>query len=261
MSENGSERPVALVTGAGRWPEQSPGLGAAIARELALAGHEIVVMDREPGPAEATAADLRDEGHAAEGVGLDVTDAPAALEVLAGIAERKGRIDVLAHAAALTMHSWGLRSFHRITPDQCDLELDVTLRGTLNVARGVLPTMYEAGRGAMVFVSSMLAFEPCPRQTLYGVAKAAIVSFTRSLAAETGPEGIRVNCVCPGTMRTRVTEAMPDQYMKPFIDGSALKRIADPAEVARVVRFLASDEASYVNGAALRVDGGGTGML
>lgn len=256
-----SDVPVAVVTGAGWWPDQSPGLGWAVALELAEAGHEVVAVDKESGPAQRVAADLRERGFKASALALDVTDAAAAKAVVDEIASKHGRLDVLVNAAALTLHRWGLKPFHDITAEQCDLEINVTLRGALNVTRAALPHMQARRQGSVIFVSSVLAFEPAPRQVVYGLCKAGLVSATASLAAENGPLGIRVNCVCPGVMKTRVTDKLPPKYMETFINRSALRRISEPREVARVVRFLVSPQASYVNGASIRVDGGATGAL
>jgi 3-oxoacyl-[acyl-carrier protein] reductase len=256
-----SEMPVALITGAGWWPGQSPGLGWAAALELAEAGHAVVVADKELAPAEHAAADLAERGHRARGVVLDVSDGDAAMRCAEAIAAAEGRLDVVVNAAALTMHRWGLRSFHEITEEECDLEIGVTLKGALNVSRAAIPHLLKRGAGSLIFVASVLADEPAPRQAIYGLCKAALISLTRSLAAELGPEGIRVNTVSPGVMKTRVTDRMPDKYMDIFIERSALGRISDPREIARVIRFLVSDQASYVNGQTIRVDGGGVGAL
>jgi len=254
-------KPLAVVTGAGWWESNSPGLGWAIALELADAGHEVVVLDKELAPAEKSAADLRQKGFAAHAMALDVTQAAGAKAVIDEIAAKFGRLDALANAAALTMHRWGLKPFHEITPEQCDLEIDITLRGALNVTRAALPHMYKAGRGSVVFVGSVLAFDPAPKQVVYGLCKAALVSVASSLAGEAGPHGVRVNCVCPGIMKTRVTDKLPPNYMEVFLKRTALGRISDPREVGRVVRFLCSEQASYVNGVSIRVDGGQTGAM
>ncbi|MEW6776196.1 MAG: SDR family oxidoreductase [Bdellovibrionota bacterium] len=255
------EKPVAVVTGAGWWEGQSPGLGWAIALELAGAGRRVVVLDKEQTPADRSAEDLRKRGYDASGMALDVTDPFRSKEVINQIISQYGRIDALANAAALTMHKWGLKNFHEITPDQCDIEINVTLRGALNVTRAALPYMYAQKSGAVVFVGSVLAFDPAPKQAVYGLCKAALVSLTASLAGEAGPNGVRVNCVCPGIMKTRVTDKLPEKYMDTFTKRTALGRISDPREVARVARFLCSEEASYVNGVSIRVDGGQTGAV
>jgi 3-oxoacyl-[acyl-carrier protein] reductase len=260
-ASGGSDGPVALVTGAGWWPEQSPGLGWAAALELAEAGHAVVVADREAEPAEHAAADLTERGYRARGAVLDVTDGDAAMRCVEEISGTEGRLDVVVNAAALTMHRWGLRSFHEITEEECDLEIGVTLKGALNVSRAAIPQLLKRGSGSLIFIASVLADEPAPKQAIYGLSKAALVNLTRSLAAELGPEGIRVNAVSPGVMKTRVTDRMPDKYMDIFIERSALKRISDPREIGRVIRFLVSDQASYVNGQTIRVDGGGVGVF
>ena len=256
-----SERTVSLVTGAGWWADQSPGLGYAIASVLAEQGHHVVVLDKEPEPADRSATALRNAGHSAEGIALDITKGGRVLEVIDDIAKQAGRIDNLINAAALTLHRWGLKSFHKLSQEQCDLEIEVTLKGALHATRVALPHMLAQGKGNVIFIGSTLASEPAPKQVIYGLCKAALVSATQSLAAEVGPRGVRVNCVSPGLMKTRVTDRLNDNFMGIFKKASALGRMSDPREVANVVRFLVSDEASYVNGVAIRADGGHAGNL
>ena len=258
---NPDERPLALITGAGWWPEQSPGLGWALGVALASAGYRVVLSDREIEPAERAAADLQAKGYAAEAAAIDVTDDGAVARAIDAIASRHGRLDAAVNAAALTLHRWGLKPFHEITAEQCRQEMAVTLGGALNVSRAAIPHLLARGAGNLIFVASVLADEPAPRQAIYGLCKAALKSLTASLAAELGPQGIRVNAVSPGVMKTRVTDKLPPAYMDTFIARSALRRISEPREIAAVVRFLVSEQASYVNGQTIRVDGGGVGAV
>lgn len=252
---------IAVVTGAGWWENHPPGLGYAIAGQLAAAGHKVIVQDRELAPAERSAQSLRALGHGVEAQAMDVADAAHCAQQIAALLQAHGRIDILVNAAALTLARWGLRRFHEITPQECDQEIAVTLKGALNATRAVLPHMLERGAGNIIMISSVMAFEPSSRMTIYGLCKAALVNFTASLAAEVGPRGIRVNCVCPGAMKTRVTANMPQAMMDAFVGDTALERMADAAEVANVVSFLVSDAAAYVTGQAIRVDGGKAGLF
>jgi NAD(P)-dependent dehydrogenase (short-subunit alcohol dehydrogenase family) len=262
MSNDGTgERKVALITGAGWWPDQSPGLGWALGAELAEAGYRVVLSDREIEPAERAAADLVDKGFTAEAAAIDVTDDGAVARAVDAAAARHGRLDAVVNAAALTLHRWGLKPFHEISAEQCQQEMAVTLVGALNISRAAIPHLLTQGAGNLIFVASVLADEPAPRQAIYGLCKAALKSLTASLAAELGPQGIRVNAVSPGVMKTRVTDKMPPKYMDLFIARSALRRISEPREIAAVVRFLVSEQASYVNGQTIKVDGGGVGVV
>ncbi len=258
---NADGQPVALITGAGWWPDQSPGLGWALGAELAEAGYRVVLSDREIEPAERAAADLAAKGFTAEAAAIDVTDDRAVARAIDAIAARHGRLDAAVNAAALTLHRWGLKPFHEISAEQCQQEMAVTLGGALNISRAAIPHLLAQGAGNLIFVASVLADEPAPRQAIYGLCKAALKSLTASLAAELGPQGIRVNAVSPGVMKTRVTDKMPPKYMDLFIARSALGRISEPREIAAVVRFLVSEQASYVNGQTIKVDGGGVGAL
>jgi len=252
---------VAVITGAGWWDNHPPGLGFAIAKQLAEDGHKVIVQDRELAPAERSANSLRELGFEASAQAMDVADAGHCTRQIEALLAAHGRIDILVNAAALTLARWGLRRFHEITPDECDQEIAVTLKGALNATRAVLPHMLERGSGNIIMISSIMAFEPSARMTIYGICKAALVNFTASLAAEVGPRGIRVNCVCPGSMKTRVTASMPKPLMEAFVESTALGRMADAAEVANVVRFLVSDAAAYVTGQSIRVDGGKAGIF
>lgn len=256
-----SNKPVALVTGAGWWPEHIPGIGHAIALALGREGHRVIVSDRELEPAERSAKDLREKGVDAGAVALDVTDNEQANQVAQALIAQEGHIDVLINAAALTLNRWGLKRFHDITPEQCDTEIDVTLKGALNVTRNVLPHMLERERGNIIFISSVMGLEPAPRMTIYGLSKAALASFTTSLAGEVGPRGIRVNAICPGSIRTRVATKMPEWINEAFFKRSAMSRGGEPEEIANVAVFLTSEKASYVNGQCIRVDGGVQGLL
>ena len=150
----------------------------------------------------------------------------------------------------------------RMTEDEWDRFFGIDLKAAWLGAKHVLPHMRAAGRGSIVNVSSLHAFVTLDGFFPYAAAKSGLVGLTRSLALDYGPHGIRVNCVAPGFVRTRLVQESIDRAddgaaaERAMVAGVALGRIADPAEVARVVRFLASDEASYVTGTSLLVDGG-----
>ena len=256
-----ADKPIALITGAGWWPEHIPGIGHAIALALGRDGYRVIVSDRELEPAERSAKDLREKGLDAAAVALDVTDNGQAHQVVQTLIAQEERMDVLVNAAALTLNRWGLKRFIDITPEQCDTEIDVTLKGALNVTRNVLPHMLERERGNIIFISSVMGLEPSARMSIYGLSKAALASFTTSLAGEVGPRGIRVNAICPGSIRTRVATKMPDWINETFFKRSALSRGGEPEEIANVAAFLVSEKASYVNGQCIRVDGGVQGLL
>ena len=255
------DKPTALVTGAGWWPDYDPGIGLALAREMAERGHRVLVTDRELAPAQRSVEQLKTEGLDARAAVLDVTDKAQCKGVLDQLIADEGRLDTLVNAAALTLARWGLKQFHDIQPEQCDQEIEVTLKGALNVTRAALPAMYQRGAGSIIFISSVMGYEPSPQMSIYGLSKAALINFTMSLAAEAGPRGIRVNAICPGVIKTRVTNRMPPQHTEKFLRNSALHRVGEPSEIAKVAGFLVSDAASFVTGQAIRVDGGSMGIV
>jgi NAD(P)-dependent dehydrogenase (short-subunit alcohol dehydrogenase family) len=149
-----------------------------------------------------------------------------------------------------------------LTEEEWDRFFAVDLKAAWLCARAVLPDMVAAGGGSIVIVSSIHAFVTRERFFPYAAAKSGLVGLTRSLALDYGPKGVRINCVCPGFTRTRLVQEAIDLADDPaaaeraMVEGVALRRIADPAEIAEVIAFLASDAASYVAGASIVVDGG-----
>ncbi|MFT3865022.1 MAG: 3-oxoacyl-ACP reductase FabG [Solirubrobacterales bacterium] len=242
---------VAIVTGAAQ------GIGAAIADRLAAEGATVVLGDRDPA-VEETAAALRDAGRSADPFVVDVTDADAVDGFVADVAARHGRLDVLVNNAGVTRDDL----LFKLSEEDWDTVLDVNLKGTFLCSRAAQRAMVEAGRGAIVSLSSRSALGS-RGQANYSAAKAGIRGLTSTMALELGPFGIRANAVAPGFIATEMTDATarrlgldPEEHRAKAAAATPLRRVGTPADVASVVAFLASDDAAYVSGQTIEINGG-----
>jgi NAD(P)-dependent dehydrogenase (short-subunit alcohol dehydrogenase family) len=239
-----------FITGAGS------GIGRATALELGRRGYRVTVSDRDLGRAEETAAGLAD-GQALE---LDVRDAAAVERAVGETLAWSGRIDVLVNNA-------GINSPHTVLETPIELWDDVfavNIRGMFLCAKAVLPQMIARGSGAIVNMASASSLVGMVERAAYGSSKGAVLAFTRCLALDHVRQGIRVNCVCPGSIDTpwveRLTAASdrPEATLAEIVERQPMSRLGTAEEVAKAVAYLASDDASYVTGTALVVDGGWT---
>ncbi len=237
---------VAVVTGGGR------GIGKATAARLAADGFHVVVVDIDPATAEAAADEIRAAGHAAEGIALDVTDRDAVFAAFAGVAERHGRLDALVNAAMRVLY----RPIEEFDEDAVDVVLGIGFKAVLWTVQAALPAMRAQGSGAIVNFSSPAATRPMPTTSIYSAVKGAVSSLTWQLAIELGGDGIRVNGVIPGAVPTEGARAVVDEAgYEARKKGNALGRLGTPEDIAAAVSFLVSDDASYVTGHLLAVDG------
>jgi 3-oxoacyl-[acyl-carrier protein] reductase len=240
------EKGIALVTGASR------GIGRATAVELARAGYYVVInYNASEAAASQTLTQIQASGAAGEIRKFDVANAAQVKEALAGIIEEHKRIDVLVNNAGVTRD--GL--FLMMGEEEWHTVINTTLNGFYNVTKPVLREMIRKKRGAIVSVSSISSLVPNRGQANYAAAKAGINAATSSLAKEVARFGIRVNAVAPGPIDTDMLSSMP-------MDANTIKsvipmaRLGKPEEVARVIRFLCSDDASYITGQVISVNGG-----
>ncbi|HZO98130.1 MAG TPA: 3-oxoacyl-[acyl-carrier-protein] reductase [Gaiellaceae bacterium] len=229
---------TALVTGGSR------GIGAAIVRELAAAGAAVVLGYRSgEEEAEALAAET-----GARALRADVSSP----EEAARLVEDAGAVDVLVNNAGLTRDGLLARM-----PDADWREvLETNLSSVFYTCRAVARPMMKRRSGAIVNVSSIVGLHGNFGQTNYAASKAGIIGFTKSLARELGSRGVRANVVAPGYVTTRLTEVLPEEAKSLMLANTPLGRFGDPEDVARAVRFLCSDEASFITGEVLLVDGG-----
>ena len=239
---------VAIITGAGS------GIGRAIALRFARAGASVVAADLNLEAAEETDRVIRAGGGDAIAVAVDVSRENEVQEMVAAGVGRFGRIDILVNNAAIE----GGMGILELAPDDWDRTLAVDLRGPYLCMRAALPVMLRGGRGAIVNVSSVNALLALGHHP-YSAAKAGLISLTQNVAVDFGDRGIRANVICPGTVRTPIwadrLARVPD-LLDRIARWYPLRRVGAPEEVAAVALFLASDEASFVSGAVIVVDGG-----
>jgi 3-oxoacyl-[acyl-carrier protein] reductase len=229
---------TALVTGASR------GIGAAIARELADAGAQVVVgfhAGREE--AEALAGEIG--GRAVQADVSSLADA-------ARLVEEAGDLHVLVNNAGLTRD--GLLA--RMSDEDWQVVLETNLGSVFATCRAAVRPMMKRRAGAIVNVSSIVGLHGNPGQANYAASKAGIIGFTKALARELGSRGVRANVVAPGYVSTRLTDVLPDAAKQAMLANTPLGRLGEPKDVAGAVRFLCSDEASFITGEVLLVDGG-----
>jgi 3-oxoacyl-[acyl-carrier protein] reductase len=228
----------ALVTGASR------GIGRAIAGELAGAGAEVVVSyNTGAGEAEALAKEI-----GGRAVQADVSDAASAQALV----EEAGELDVLVNNAGVTRD--GL--LVRMSDEDWNEVIDTNLASCFYTCRAAVRGMMKRRAGAIVNVSSIVGLHGNWGQTNYAASKAGIIGFTKALARELGSRSIRANVVVPGYVKSRLTDVLPEEATASMLENTPLGRLGDPEDVAGAVRYLCSDEASFVTGAVLLVDGG-----
>jgi 3-oxoacyl-[acyl-carrier protein] reductase len=237
---------VALVTGAAR------GIGAATALALAEAGARVALVDRDAEGIDRTADAIGRAGSDALAIPADVTDAPAIERAVDAVMAEWGRLDVLVNNAGIVRDA----TLGKVSDDDWTATLDVNLRGTMIGTRAALRPMRAAGSGRILSATSVVARMGNYGQTAYAASKAGIIGLTRAWARELGPLGITANAVAPGFIDTEMARGVPEKVLSTLLQRTAARRLGRPEEVAAVYVFLASDLASFINGAVVGVDGG-----
>ena len=242
-----SENKVALITGATR------GIGKEIALELAENGFDIAINYRsEKDVSDEVKNEIEKNGVRCEFVKADVSDFEQCESMVKDTIEKFGRIDVLVNNAGITRD--GL--IMRMKKEDFESVIDVNLTGTFNVTRNVIPYMIKQRSGRMISLSSVVGVAGNAGQTNYSASKAGIIGFTKSLAKEVASRNILVNAVAPGFIDTDMTKVLSDSVKEGIHAQIPLRRMGTPREVAKVVKFLSSDDSSYITGQVINIDGG-----
>jgi 3-oxoacyl-[acyl-carrier protein] reductase len=236
---------VAIITGGAR------GIGKATAEIFTKEGASVIIWDMlEEG--EKTAADLRLLGYSAELQKISVTDFEALEQAAQLIVEKYGKIDIIVNNAGITRD----KSFLKMTHNEWQQVIDVNLTGVFNCTKAVAPHMVTKGYGRIICTSSIVGVHGAFGQTNYAAAKAGLIAMCRTWAKELGPKGITANAVAPGFILTDMTDAIPAEIRDAQIRAIPARRAGLPEDIAYTYLFLASDEASYVNGQVIGVNGG-----
>ena len=237
---------TAIVTGGSR------GIGRAIVDELARSGCRVAVVATTQEGADAAAAAVTAAGGEAAGYAADVRESARASAVVEDVIKRWGRLDILVNNAGVARDNLLMR----LADEDIETVLDVNLKAALYWSRAAARPLLKAKGGSIVNVSSIVGITGNAGQSNYAAAKAGLFGLTRSLAKELGGRGVRVNAIAPGYIQTDMTAALPAEIRDASMKRIPLGRLGEGADIARAVRFLVSDEASYVTGITLVVDGG-----
>lgn len=237
---------TALITGASR------GIGKACVESLAGAGHRIVLAARSVDKLEEIVAEIRSNGGEAFAIELDMADRESIANGFTKAAREFGRIDILVNNAGIAKDGLAVR----MKPADWELVLQTNLSGSFYTIQQVLPAMMRERWGRIVNISSVVGEMGNPGQANYVASKAGLIGLTKSLAKEVGSRNITVNAVAPGFIRTDMTHGLNDELKRKMIDETPLKRMGTPEEIAAAVTFLASDDAGFITGHVLDVNGG-----
>ena len=243
---------VCLITGG------AAGIGKATALKFAAEGAEVIICDVNEEVGQATAAEL---GPAAAFYKVNVADRTAVQIWVDAVVEKYGRIDVLVNNAGIVRDNQLVRFkdgqlVKQMPEADFDLVIAINLKGVFNCTQAVAPVMIRQGGGAILNASSVVGLDGNFGQTNYVATKAGVIGMTKVWARELGKFGVRVNAVAPGFTATEILSAMPEKVIEGMVARTPLGRMGQPADIANAYCFLASDEASFISGAVLRVDGG-----
>jgi 3-oxoacyl-[acyl-carrier protein] reductase len=239
---------VAAITGGAR------GIGHSTAVKFASEGAKVAVCDINPDLMKATLETIRAAGGEADGYPVDVTSKEQIAAMVKGVMAKWGRIDCVVNNAGIVMDA----QLKNMTDVQFDTVIDINLKGVYNCTRAVVDIMIAQQSGVILTTSSIVGLYGNFGQTNYAASKFAVIGMTKTWARELGRKGIRAVAVCPGFIATPILSKMPEDVLEAMAKKVPNGRLGKPEEVANVFAFLASDEAAYINGAVISVDGGMT---
>jgi 3-oxoacyl-[acyl-carrier protein] reductase len=239
---------VSIITGAGS------GIGHATAVKFAREGAKVAVCDINEQSAEDVAREIRDSGGEAVAFAIDVTRKESIARMVEGVMAKWGRIDTLVNNAGIVQDA----QLKKMTDDQFDAVIDVNLKGVYNCTKAVVDIMLEQHSGCILNASSIVGLYGNFGQTNYAASKFAVIGMMKTWARELGKKGIRSNAICPGFIETPILKQMPQKVVQMMEDKVPMGRLGRPEEIANTYAWLASDEASYINGAVIEVSGGST---
>jgi 3-oxoacyl-[acyl-carrier protein] reductase len=239
---------ISIITGAGQ------GIGQATALKFAKEGAKVAVCDINMTTVDETVRLVREAGGEAAGFRVDVTDKDSIAEMVEGVMAKWGRVDTLVNNAGIVQDA----QFKKMSEDQFDRVIDVNLKGVYNCTKAVVDIMLAQNSGVILNASSIVGLYGNFGQTNYAATKFGVIGMVKTWARELGRKGIRANAICPGFVETPILASMPEKVVRMMEDRVPMGRLAKPEEIANTYAWLASDEASYINGAVIEVSGGVT---
>jgi 3-oxoacyl-[acyl-carrier protein] reductase len=237
---------VAIITGAGR------GIGQATAVKFAREGAKVTVCDLTPEWIDQTIALCQEAGAEAIGCVADVRDMKSLDAMVKTTLDKWGRVDCLVNNAGIVMDA----QLKNMSEDQFDKVININLKGVFNCTKAVVQTMLSQESGVILNASSIVGLYGNFGQTNYAASKFGVIGMMKTWARELGRKGIRANAICPGFIATDILKSMPDRVLRALEEKVPMGRLGTPEEIANTFAFLASDEASYINGAVIEVSGG-----
>jgi 3-oxoacyl-[acyl-carrier protein] reductase len=239
---------VAIVTGAGS------GIGEATAVKFAHEGARVAICDINLAACERVVKSIAEAGGSAMAVHLDVTDKASVAAMVEAVMQAWGRVDTLVNNAGIVQDA----QLKKMTDEQFDRVIDVNLKGVYQCTKAVVDIMLAQGTGCILNASSIVGIYGNFGQTNYAATKFGVIGMVKTWARELGRKGVRANAVCPGFIETPILKSMPEKVIRMMEDKVPLGRLGKPEDIANTYAWLASDEASYINGAVIEVSGGVT---